>query len=114
MDQGRQAGGKDDAAFLPPLPGQRGAAVAEPDRLQSRQPVAAAGAADEDRALVADQLAAAVGENRRPIDQTRPLLLVAAGGESPDAAVVCRHVGKDRGAAVAGGIADYRVAETIA
>ena len=33
MDQGRQAGGRDDAALLPPLPRQRGAAVAEPDRL---------------------------------------------------------------------------------
>ena len=30
MDQGRQAGGRDDAAFMPPLQGQRGTAVAEP------------------------------------------------------------------------------------
>jgi hypothetical protein len=29
MDKGRQAGGEDDAAFLPPLPRQVGAPVAE-------------------------------------------------------------------------------------
>ena len=33
MDKGKQAGGRDDAAFLPPLSRQRGAAVAEPDCL---------------------------------------------------------------------------------
>ena len=33
MDQRGQAGGRDDAAFLPPLQRQPGAAVAEPDRL---------------------------------------------------------------------------------
>ena len=32
------------------------------------------------------------------------LLLVAAGGEPSDAAVVCRHAAEDRGAAVAGGM----------
>ena len=57
-----------------------------------------------DRHLVADQLAAAAGENRGPSDKTRPLLLVAAGGESPDAAALWRHAAKDRDAAVAGGI----------
>ena len=45
----------------------RGAAVAEPDRLRSRESVAAAGVADEDRHLVTDQLAAAAGQDRRPI-----------------------------------------------
>jgi len=34
MDQGRQAGGEDHAAELPSLPLERGAAVAERDRLQ--------------------------------------------------------------------------------
>ena len=33
VDQGRQAGGRDDTAFLPPLSRQRGQAVAESDRL---------------------------------------------------------------------------------
>ena len=58
----------------------------------------------QDRQLVADQLAAAAGENRRTVDQARTLLLAAAGGEPSDAAAVCRHAAEDRGAAVAGGI----------
>ena len=48
--------------------GQRGTAVAEPDRLQPGQPVAAAGAAQSDRQLVTDQPPTASGENRRPSD----------------------------------------------
>jgi len=43
-------------------------------------------------------------ENRGPSDQTRPLLLVAPGGESSDAAAVWRHAAADRSAAVASGI----------
>src|SRR5713226_4724231 len=39
MDQRRQAGGEDDAAELPSLSVERGAALAECDRLQSGQPV---------------------------------------------------------------------------
>jgi Transposase DDE domain group 1 len=65
---------------------------------------AAAGAADSGRHLVADQLAAAVGEDRRTVDKARTLLLVAASGESPDAPAVCRHAAKDHAAACAGGI----------
>ena len=44
----------------------------------------------------------AAGENRRPIDQTRPLLLAAAGREPFDAATVRKHVPVDRRAALAG------------
>jgi hypothetical protein len=62
VDQGRQASGEDDAAELPSVPVQR-CAVAERDRLQSGEPVAAAGAAKENRQLVADEFAAAAGEN---------------------------------------------------
>src|SRR5208282_1370328 len=69
MDKGGQAGGRDDATFLSPLSRQRGAAVVEPDRLQPGQPLAPAGAADAGRHLVADQLATAVGENRRTTHQ---------------------------------------------
>ena len=47
VDQGRQAGGEDDAVELSPVPVKRGAAVAERDRVQPREPVAAAGAAAE-------------------------------------------------------------------
>jgi hypothetical protein len=82
--------------------------VAQRDRLQSREPLAAAGAAGVDREMVADQLAAAVGEDRRTAHQTCALLLVAAGGASPDPAALCRHAGEDRGAAVASGISGPR------
>jgi hypothetical protein len=61
-------------------------------------------AAQGDRNLVTDQLAAAPGQDRRPIDQTRPLLLVTAGGESPHTASIQRHVAKNRGASVAGAL----------
>jgi hypothetical protein len=81
------------------LPVQRGAPVAERDRLQPGELVAAAGAAQEDRWLVIDQLAAAAGEDRRATGETCPLLLVALGGGSSDETVVCQHVGADSGAA---------------
>jgi hypothetical protein len=45
VDQGGQVGGEDDAAELPPVPVERGAAVTERDRIQLGQPVASAGAA---------------------------------------------------------------------
>ena len=69
-----------DAAEFPSISAERSVALAEPDRLQLGQPLAAAGAAEEDRRLVVEQLAAAVGEDGWPIDQARPLLLAAAGG----------------------------------
>jgi hypothetical protein len=76
--------------------------VAERDRLQLGQPVAAAGAAGTDRSLVADQLAAAAGEDRRAFNKACTLLLAAACGEPPDAAALREHAAKDRDAAVAG------------
>jgi|SRR3989475_2051084 len=75
MDQGRQAGGEDDAAELPSLSVERGAALAECDRLQSGQPVATASVAEEDWELVADELAAAAGEDGRSAGETCALLL---------------------------------------
>jgi hypothetical protein len=78
--------------------------MAESDRLQPRESVAAAGATRADREVVAHQLAATTSENRRTTHQTRALLLAAAGGEPSDAVVVWRHAAKDRGTAVAGGI----------
>src|ERR1035441_9209041 len=63
VDQRRQAGGQDDAAELPPVPVEGSAAMAEPDRLQLGKPLAAAGAAEENRELVADQFAAAAGQS---------------------------------------------------
>ncbi len=66
--------------------------------------MATAGAACADREVVANQPAAAVGEDRRTADPTCPLLLVAVGRGASDAAAVRRRAGEDRGAAVAGGI----------
>lgn len=65
--------------------------MAESDRLQPGEPVAATGAAEEDRELVADQLAATAGEDRRQAGQARPVLLVDAGRKPPDAAAVWEH-----------------------
>jgi hypothetical protein len=62
------------------------------------------GAARADREVVADQLAAAVGEDRWTAHLTCALPLVAAGRRASDAAVACRHAAEDRGAAVARGI----------
>ena len=76
------------------------AAVAECYRLQPWQPVAATGAAQGDRQLVADQSSAAARENRWALDKARPLLLAAPGGESSDTAALWRHAGQDRGATV--------------
>ena len=67
-----------------------------------------------DRQLVADQLAATVGEDRRAFDQACPLLLAPAGGESSDAAAIWWHAAEDRGAAVTGWIADGWVADKMA
>src|ERR1035437_7290460 len=78
--------------------------MAEPDRLQLRKPVAAAGAAEEDRELVADQLTATVGEDRRQADQARPVLLASVGRGPSDAAGVRGDSAADLGVAVTGGV----------
>jgi hypothetical protein len=57
--------------------------------------------ATEDWQLVADQLAAAAGEDRRTADETCPLLLAAAGREPSDAAALWSHAGQDRSVALA-------------
>ena len=51
--------------------------MAERDRLQPGEPVAAAGATAADWQLVADEPAAGVGEDRRPAGETRTVLLAA-------------------------------------
>ena len=66
IKEGKQAGRQNDPLVVPPFPLQRGAAVAEPHRLQLEQPVAAAGAAEKDRELVTDQPATTVGKDSRP------------------------------------------------
>ena len=88
VDQRRQAGSEDDAALVPSIPGERGAAVAERHRLQPGEPVAAARAAEADRHLVTDEPAATPDEDGGPARETRPLLLAVSGGRAPDAAVI--------------------------
>jgi DDE family transposase len=101
VDQGRQAVGEDDAADLPPVPVERGAAVAEYHRLQPEEPVAAAGAAEANRKVVADQLAAAAGEDGRAAGEACSILLAFAGRKPSDAAPVRGHAAADRIAALA-------------
>ncbi len=87
MDQRRQAGGEYDAALLPSVPLKPGAASAEPAGLKPGQFVAAADSAQTDRQLVADELAATSGEDRRAAGEACPLLLASPGGrpsESPE------------------------------
>ena len=80
--------------------------MAQSDRLQPRQLMAAAGAAGKDRQLVADQLAAAAGEDRRPAGQTWPISLASVGGEPPDAAAVRGLAATNRVAARASWVAE--------
>jgi hypothetical protein len=65
--------------------------------LQPWQPMAAAGAAEKNRPLVAHDLTATAGENKRMPDQARPTSLAAAGEELPHAAAVWGHAAKDCG-----------------
>ena len=67
--------------------------MAERDRLQPRDSVAAVGVASTNRDLVADQFAAAFGENRRSIGQARTVLLAVVGGEPSHATVVWALLG---------------------
>ena len=101
MDQGRQAGGKDDPAELPSVSVQRGAPMAEPDRLQLGKPVAAAGATEEDRQLVADELAAAAREDGRAVGEACPILLAFAGRRALEPEAVQQHAANDLGTAAA-------------
>ena len=105
VDQGGQAGGKDDSPLLPSFPLEPSATSAEPAGLQLGQFVATAGVAQANRELVADQLAAATGEDGRTACETCPLLLAAIGGEPPDETVVWQYAPADRRAVASGGIA---------
>jgi len=80
--------------------------LAECDRLQPGQLLAAAGAAEEIRPLVAHQLAAAAREDQRPINQARAVLLAALGGESSEATAVWDPAGQDRGAVLVSGVGE--------
>ena len=99
VDQGRQAGGALDATVVSPVPGQRSPTPVERVGLQPRQPLATARAPQAYRPLVADQRAAAPGQNRRTLSETRAVLLAAAGGEPPDTAPVRGDAAANLGAA---------------
>ena len=66
---------------------------------QPRQPVAAAGAADADRHVVADQSPAAPRQDGWAAGQARAVLLAVAGGESSDPTPVRGNPSADLGAA---------------
>ncbi len=107
MDQGRQAGGEDDAAVMSSLPGQRSALAVERAGLQSGESVEADGVAEEDRPLVADELAAAAaaaGENGWPVGETCAVLLASVGRGPSDAAGARCDSAADLGAAFTGGV----------
>ena len=72
--------------------------MAEPDRLQLGEPVAAAGVADEDWSLVADQLATATSEDGWAIGEARPVLSASVGRGPSDAQGVQRDSAADLGA----------------
>jgi len=74
--------------------------VADCDRLQPGEPVAAAGATAADWQLVVDEPAAAVGKDGWSAPETRPVLLAAAGGESLDSTTLRHHGTADRAAAL--------------
>src|ERR1035437_904584 len=75
--------------------------------------MAAAVVAQADRELVADQLAAAAGEDGRTAGETCPLLLALAGGEPSDEAAVWEYGAADRGAVASGGIAEAVAGKSI-
>jgi len=56
------------------------------------------GAASEDRQLVADEPAPTIGQDGRPADQARTILLAATGRAPSDAMIVWEHGAQDGGA----------------
>src|ERR1035437_5026179 len=99
----RQSPGKSrrDACSAGSVPGERGPAPAERAGVQPRESLAAAGAADADRHLVADQSPAAPRQDGWAAGQTREVLLAPAGREPPDPTSVRKHAAADRRAALA-------------
>jgi len=113
MDQRRQAGGEDDPPLLSSFSLEPGAARAEPTGLQSGQPVATAGSAEEDRELVADKFATTSGEDRRTAGETCALLLASFGRRTSDAAAVRGDAGSYRVAADWDGIERRAAAKSV-
>ena len=88
MDQGRQGGDQVDAAVVPNVRRQRGAAPASRARLQPRQFPAHAGDAGADQGLVTDKLEGQADQDRREGREPRPLCCLPDGrGRDPTANV---------------------------
>ena len=92
VDQGRQASRKDDSPLLSSFP-------LEPS---------AAGTAPTNRELVADESAAAAGEDTRTASKTCPLLLVTLGRRTSEPATVWGDARPDRATADTDGIDGWR------
>src|ERR1035437_2203834 len=75
--------------------------------------MAAAGVAPANRELVADQLAAAAGEDGGTAGGACPLLLAFAGGEPSDETVVWQYAPADRRAVASGGIDEAVAGKSI-
>ncbi len=71
------------------------------DCIQSGESLAAAGIATEDRELVLDELAAAVGEDRRTAGETCAILLAFVGRRALEPEAVQQHAANDLGTAAA-------------
>ena len=85
-----------DAALLPRVPAQRGAAPAARAGLQPRQLPTHLGAARGGRALVAHDAAREAGQDRRPDRAPRPLLRLPTGRGGGAAGAVRRDPAPDR------------------
>ena len=94
IKEGKQAV-KMTRSLLPSVSLEPSRAGAEPADLQPGEFVTAAGVARRDRELVAHQLAATTGEDRRTSGQTCALLLAIAGRMTSDAAAVRGDAGSD-------------------
>ena len=101
VDQRRKASSEDDAAQLPSVPVQRGPAVVDCDCIQSGESLETACSATEDRELVLDELAAAVGENGRTAGEACAILLAFAGRRALEPEAVQQHAANDPGTAAA-------------
>ena len=75
--------------------------------------MAAAGVAQANRELVADQLAAAAGEDGWTAREACTLLLAFAGGEPSDEAAFWEYGAADRDAVASGGIAEAVAGKSI-
>jgi hypothetical protein len=101
MDQGRQGRAQVDAAVVPDVRGQRGAAPASCACLQSRQFPAHVGDARADQGLVADELEAEADQDRRKGGVPRTLCRLPDGRGRHPTANVPGDFAADRGTTAA-------------